>query len=58
LSYRKTGQRTSGTKDYNNSIFITYADNIDLEYYNSNILYYVYYVIMVCPKVKLEIILF
>jgi hypothetical protein len=57
LSYRKTGQWAAGTKDYNNSTFITYLDNIDLEYYNSNILYYVYYVSMVCPNVKLEIIL-
>jgi DNA-directed RNA polymerase subunit N (RpoN/RPB10) len=57
LSYRKTGQWASGTKDYNSSTFITYVDNIDLEYYNFNILYYVYYVSMVCPNVKLEIIL-
>ena len=53
LSYRKTGHWASGTTDYN-STFITCLDNIDLEYYNPNILYYV---IMVCPNVKLEIIL-
>lgn len=51
LSYRKTGHWASGTKFYNNSIFITYVGNMDLE---TNILYYVS---MVCPNMKLEIIL-
>lgn len=38
LRYEKTGHWTSGTKDYNNSVCITYVHKIYLEYCNSNIL--------------------